>query len=84
MRGTTEWSLNQKCGLMLVGTTVACLAAACSPTPSAPIMSATSVSSATLAANGEGAANKPGRTSRRGAEPRTPNNGPVTFCSPPN
>ena len=54
--------------VMLVGTTVACLAAACSPTPSAPTASATSVSSATLAANGEGAANKPGRTSRRGAE----------------
>jgi hypothetical protein len=69
---------------MLLATAAVCLAA-CGQTPSAPSASAASLSSATSAANDEGGTKQTWQNfAARGWNCRTPNNGPVTVCSPPN
>jgi hypothetical protein len=84
MPGTTKRWWNQKCRLIVLGTAVACLAAACSAAPSAPSASATSPSDPTAASDEGGTKQTWQNFAARGWNCRTPNNGPVTVCSPPN
>ena len=78
MRGITESS---KISALMAAAVAGCaLAAACSQTPSGP----TGLSGGSLAAAEQGTSQSWQDFAARGWNCRTPNNGPVTVCSPPN
>ena len=68
---------------ILLATVLACmLSAACGQPPGSPSTTAVGASSAALAVQGTGQSWQD--FAARGWNCRTPNNGPVTVCSPPN
>lgn len=85
MRATTELSATSRVG-SVAAIAVCAIAAACSEAPPSPTMPPVSASSAATAV--VSSERGPSQTwqdfEARGWNCRTPNNGPVTVCSPPN
>ena len=85
MRGITELSPRSSVGVraLFAGVVAGCAAAvACSQTPPSPIMP-TAVATPAIS-NVQGTSQSWQDFAARGWNCRTPNNGPVTVCSPPN